>query len=202
MILVLEDNKALRMIIRKALEKAGYEVKTAENGKEGLEILKKATPDLIISDVIMPEMDGFEFLKAIRKKHPLIPFTFLTVKSELDDYSKGYELGATDYLTKPFDVDVLLKKVKKRIDSGKLLKEIIEKGKKEVDLGKILPVDLISSLKENKIDCEIMISSPAGKGSIEIKKGKIKKSTFDKWEDKDALLRIAGLNKGKVEIER
>lgn len=201
MILVLEDNKALRMIIRKALEKAGYEVKTAENGKEGLKILKKDIPDLIISDVIMPEMDGFEFLKEIRKKYPLIPFTFLTVKSELDDYSKGYDLGATDYLTKPFDVDVLLKKVEKRIASGKLLKEIIEKGKKEVDLGKILAVDLITSLKENKIDCKITISSPTGKGSVEIKKGKIEKSTFDKWEDKDALLRIAGLNKGKIKIE-
>jgi DNA-binding response OmpR family regulator len=202
MILILEDNKALRMIIRKALEKAGYEVKTAENGKEGLKILKKATPDLIISDIIMPEMDGFEFLKAIRKKHPLIPFTFLTVKSELDDYTKGYELGATDYLTKPFDVDVLLNKVKKRIASGKLLKDIIEKGKNTVDLENILAVDLISSLKENKIDCKLTISSPYGKGSIELKKGKIKKSVFDVAEDKEALLRIAGLNKGKIKIER
>ena len=202
MILVLEDNKALRMIIRKALEKAGYEVKTAENGKEGLKILKEATPDLIISDVIMPEMDGFEFLKTIRKKHPLIPFTFLTVKSELDDYTKGYELGATDYLTKPFDVDVLLNKVKKRIASGKLLKDIIEKGKNTVDLENILAVDIISSLKENKIDCKLTISSPSGKGSIELKKGKIKKSVFDVAEGKEALLRIAALNKGKIKIER
>lgn len=202
MILVLEDNKALRMIIRKALEKAGYKVKTAENGEEGLKILEEETPDLIISDVIMPEMDGFEFLKKIRKKHPVVPFTFLTVKSELEDYSKGYELGATDYLTKPFDVEFLLKKVEKRIASGKILKEIIEEGKNTVDLGKILPVDLISSLKENKIDCKITISSPAGNGSIEIKKGKIKKSIFENLEDKNALLKIAGLNKGKIEIER
>jgi DNA-binding response OmpR family regulator len=202
MILVLEDNKALRMIIRKALEKVGYEVKTAENGKEGLKILEKETPDLIISDVIMPEMDGFEFLKKIRKKHPLVPFTFLTVKSELDDYSKGYELGATDYLTKPFDVEILLKKVEKRIASGKILKEIIKKGENTANLGKILPVDLINSLKENKIDCKIIISSPAGDGSIEIKKGKIKKSAFDKMEDKKALLKIVGLNKGKIKIER
>lgn len=202
MILVLEDNKALRMIIRKALEKAGYKVKAAENGKEGLKIFKKEIPDLIISDIIMPEMNGFEFLKTIRKKHPLIPFTFLTVKSELDDYTKGYELGATDYLTKPFDVDVLLKKVKKRIASGKLLKDIIEKGKNTVDLEKILAVDLISSLKEAKIDCKLTISSPVGEGSIELKKGKIKKSAFDVAEDKEALLRIAALNKGKIKIER
>jgi DNA-binding response OmpR family regulator len=202
MILLLEDNKALRLIIRKGLEKAGYEVKTAENGKEGLKILNEETPDLIISDIIMPEMDGFEFLKKIRKKHPLIPFTFLTVKSNLDDYEKGYELGATDYLTKPFDVDILLEKVKKRIASGKLLKEIVEKGKNTVDIGKIMAVDLISSLKENKIDCKLMISSPVGNGSIEIEKGKIKKSTFDKMKDKNALLKIAGLNKGKIKIER
>jgi len=202
MILVLEDNKALRMIIRKALEKAGYEVKTAENGEEGLKILEEETPDLIISDVIMPEMDGFEFLKKIRKKHLLVPFTFLTVKSELEDYSKGYELGATDYITKPFDVEILLKKVEKRIASGKILKEIIEEGENTVDLGKILPVDLITRLKENKIDCKIKISSPAGNGRVEIEKGKIKKSSFENLEDKQALLKIAGLHKGKIEIER
>lgn len=202
MILVLEDNKALRLIIRKGLEKAGYEVKTVENGKEGLKILEKESPDLIISDVIMPEMDGFEFLKRVRKKHPLIPFTFLTVKSELEDYEKGYELGATDYLTKPFDIETLLKKVKKRIASGKLLNEIVEKGKNAVDLGKILAIDLISSLKESKIDCNLMIDSPDGKGSVEIKNGKIKKSTFDNEEDKNALSKIAGLKKGKIKIER
>ena len=202
MILVLEDNKALRMIIRKALEKAGYTVRTAENGKEGLKALKEETPDLIISDVIMPEMDGFEFLKKIRKKHPLIPFTFLTVKSEFDDYSKGYEMGATDYLTKPFDVDILLKRVEKRIKSGKLLREIIEKGKKSVDLKEILAVDLINSLKTNKIDCTLKIDTPSGKGKVEIKKGKIKESKFEEVKNKNALSRIAGLNKGKIKIER
>jgi len=202
MILVLEDNKALRIIVRKALEKAGYDVRTAENGKEGLKVLKEEIPDLILSDVIMPVMDGFEFLKAIRKKHPLIPFTFLTVKSELDDYTKGYELGATDYLTKPFDVDILLKRVEKRIKSGKLLREIIEKGKDTVNLGEILTVDLISSLKEHKVDCKLVITSPAGKGSVEIKKGKIKKCKFTDVEDGNALPRIAGLNKGKIKIER
>ena len=202
MILVLEDNKALRMVIRKALEKAGYVVKTVENGKEGLKILDEETPDLIISDVIMPEMDGYEFLKKVRKINPLTPFTFLTVKSELDDYDKGYELGATDYLTKPFEVEILLKKVEKRIASGKTLKEIIKEGKNTADLGKISPVDLIGSLKENKIDCKLIISSLAGNGSVEIEKGKIKKSVFDNLEGKNALLKIAGLNKGKIEIER
>jgi DNA-binding response OmpR family regulator len=202
MILVLEDNKALRIIIRKALEKAGYTVRTAETGKEGMKVLQEEVPDLIISDIIMPEMDGFEFLKKVRKKYPLIPFTFLTVMSELDDYSKGYELGATDYLTKPFEIDVLLKKVKKRVESGKLLKEIIEKGKKEVDLENILITDLIHSLNEQKFDCTLSISSPLGKGMVEIEKGKIKKSKFGDLEDKSALSRIAGLNKGKIKIER
>jgi DNA-binding response OmpR family regulator len=202
MILLLEDNKALRIIIRKALEKEEYKVRTAENGKEGLKVLEEETPDLIISDVIMPEMDGFEFLKKVRKKYPLIPFIFLTVKSELDDYSKGYELGATDYLTKPFDVEALLKKVKKRVESGRLLKEIIDKEKNEVEVGEISIVDLINSLKEQKINCKLLISSSVGKGSVEIEKGKVKKSEFDDLKDKDALLRIAGLKKGRIKIER
>ena len=202
MILLLEDNKTLRIIIRKALEKEKYKVRTVENGKEGLKVLEEENPDLIISDVIMPEMDGFEFLKKVRKKYSLIPFIFLTVKSELDDYSKGYELGATDYLTKPFDVEALLKKVKKRVVAGRLLKEIIDKEKNEVEVGEISIVDLINSLKEQKINCKLLIFSPVGEGGVEIEKGKVKKSKFDDLEDKDALSRIAGLKKGKIKIER
>jgi DNA-binding response OmpR family regulator len=111
-------------------------------------------------------------------------------------------MGATDYLTKPFDVDILLKRVQKRIKSGKLLREIIEEGKDSVALKEILAVDLINSLKTHRIDCKLMIDSPLGKGKIEIKKGKIKKSTFDDTEDKNALSRIAGLKQGKIQIER
>lgn len=202
MILVLEDNKALKMIMRKALEKEGYEVKAVANGKEGLEVLNEETPELIISDVVMPEMDGFEFLKKVRKKHPLIPFTFLTVKSEIKDYSKGYKLGATDYLTKPFKVKTLLKKVNKRLKSAKLLKEILEEGKKEIDIEEIMLIDLVNSLKKQKLDCILSISSSQGNGEIKIDKGKIKKSSFNDLKDKKALSKIVGLNKGKVKIER
>jgi hypothetical protein len=71
-----------------------------------------------------------------------------------------------------------------------------------VDLKEILAIDLINSLKTNKIDCTLNIETPSGKGEIEIKKGKIKESKFEDVKNKDALSRIAGLNKGKIKIER
>ncbi|MEO0293528.1 MAG: response regulator [candidate division WOR-3 bacterium] len=201
MILVVEDNKALRMILKKALQRAGYEVRVAENGEEGLKVLNEETPELIISDVVMPEMDGFEFIKKVREKFPIIPFIFLTVKSEIDEYSKGYELGATDYITKPFNGALLVKKVKKRLEASRLMKEIVDRKRSEVEIDKIFIVEFINTLKEQKVDCRLLISSPFGDGIVEIKGGKIKKSKIADLEGEKALSKIASLNKGEIKIE-
>lgn len=109
-ILIIEDNPDVRENTAEILELSNYEVVTAENGKEGVKAASEALPDLIICDVMMPELDGFGVLR-ILSQNPVtatIPFIFLTAKTEKSDFRKGMSLGADDYITKPFDdVDLL-----------------------------------------------------------------------------------------------
>lgn len=109
-ILIIEDNPDVRENTAEILELSNYEVVTAENGKEGVKAASEALPDLIVCDVMMPELDGFGVLR-ILSQNPVtanIPFIFLTAKTEKSDFRKGMSLGADDYITKPFDdVDLL-----------------------------------------------------------------------------------------------
>ena len=109
-ILVVEDDLAMSSGIRDVLEMNGYRVQLAENGVEGLKVLETFRPDLIISDIMMPEMDGFEFLEHVRR-HPVwaaVPFIFLTAKGQRPDIRAGKQLGADDYLVKSVDLEDLL----------------------------------------------------------------------------------------------
>lgn len=119
-ILLIEDNKDILENLTEYLELEGYKVLFANNGKEGLELAIKFIPDLIICDVLMPEMDGHEVLRLIldtAKTHE-IPFIFSTSNSEKVDRTKAIELGADDYIIKPFELETLLVMSKKWINSG------------------------------------------------------------------------------------
>ncbi len=119
-ILLIEDNKDILENLTEYLELEGYKVLFASNGKEGLELAIKFIPDLIICDVLMPEMDGHEVLRLIldtAKTHE-IPFIFSTSNSEKVDRTKALELGADDYIIKPFELETLLVMSKKWINSG------------------------------------------------------------------------------------
>lgn len=116
-ILLIEDNSDIRENTSEILSLANYEVLTAENGKIGVELAKKAKPDLIVCDIMMPELDGYGVLH-ILSKDPItvsIPFIFLTAKTERTDIRKGMTLGADDYLTKPFDDTELLNAIETRL---------------------------------------------------------------------------------------
>ena len=112
-ILLIEDEQAIRESLTEMLEISGHEVSSASNGKEGLQKLADHTPDIIISDVMMPEMDGFEFLKTIRKdtENSMIPVIMLTAKVDMESKLLGLELGADDYITKPFEFKELNLKI-------------------------------------------------------------------------------------------
>lgn len=116
-IALIEDNQEMRENIEEILELANYEVVTAENGKKGVALIKHELPDLILCDIMMPELDGYGVLYMVGKdpKTASIPFIFLTAKSEKDDFRKGMNLGADDYLTKPFDDTQLLEAVERRL---------------------------------------------------------------------------------------
>src|SRR6185503_10573124 len=110
-ILVVEDDAALLQGLRDILELSGYQVLTGRTGVEGLAVLEKQLPDLIVSDINMPQMDGYQFYSQVRAKPDWVslPFIFLSAKSEKDDVRRGKLLGADDYIIKPFEeVDLLV----------------------------------------------------------------------------------------------
>lgn len=111
-ILLVEDEATLAMIIADMLVREGYEVILAANGAEGLDVFMSGCPDAVIADVMMPRMDGFEMVRRIRAVNGEVPVIFLTAKSAIDDIVEGFELGANDYLKKPFRMEELLVRLK------------------------------------------------------------------------------------------
>ena len=111
-ILLVEDDSTLSFIVQDALTREGFEVICAPNGEAGLKIFNEANPDIIVADVMMPRMDGFEMVRIIRLTSPSVPVLFLTARTALDDVVKGFELGANDYIRKPFQILELAVRIK------------------------------------------------------------------------------------------
>jgi CRP/FNR family transcriptional regulator, cyclic AMP receptor protein len=124
-ILLIEDNDDIRENTAEILALAHYKVTTAANGKLGVEMAMEYKPDLIICDIMMPVLDGYGVLHAIQKNEDIknTPFIFLTAKTERSDFRKGMELGADDYITKPFDGTELLNAVDSRLKKLDVLKQ-------------------------------------------------------------------------------
>lgn len=160
-ILIIEDNPDIRDNTQELLTLASYQVYSAENGKKGVEVAIREKPDLIICDIMMPELDGYGVLHVLSKRDDTsaIPFIFLTAMTEKSEIRKGMELGADDYLTKPFDDTELLNAIEARLkkmnirqksyaptmegfealvhDAGNILKlDDLGKGKKTITLKK------------------------------------------------------------------
>lgn len=127
-ILLIEDNPDVRENTEELLELAGYDVITAENGKIGIKEAKENLPDLILCDIMMPVMDGYDviYYLSIDPKTSCIPFIFLTAKSEKTDFRKGMELGADDYLTKPFEEVELIKAIERRLNKSQQIKDLFQ----------------------------------------------------------------------------
>ncbi len=122
-ILVIDDNTDIRENTAEILELAGYKTFTAENGKRGVEVAMKERPSVIVCDIMMPELDGYGVLHLLRKNPDTqnIPFIFLTAKTERSDFRKGMEMGADDYITKPFEDIELLNAVEIRLKKSEIL---------------------------------------------------------------------------------
>jgi len=122
-ILIIDDNTDIRENIAEILSLAGFETYAAENGKKGVELAMQHVPDLIICDIMMPELDGYGVLHLL-KRNPAtehIPFIFLTAKAERSDFRKGMGMGADDYITKPFDDIELLDAIEVRLKKQDVL---------------------------------------------------------------------------------
>ncbi|WP_212006190.1 response regulator [Chitinophaga sp. HK235] len=153
-ILLIEDNKDIRDNLAEILALANYNVLTAANGKEGVTIALEQQPDLIVCDIMMPVLDGYGVLHMLHKNESLrpIPFIFLTAKTERTDVRKGMEMGADDYITKPFEGAELLSAIESRL---KRCAEIRQQDAFGINglhtlLSSTSGKDLLSSLKEDR----------------------------------------------------
>jgi len=111
-ILVVEDDPALLRGLKDNLESQGYEVRTANDGQKGLDALSKDRPDLLLLDLMLPKVNGYEICRVARSRQMDMPIIMLTAKGQEDDIVRGLELGADDYVTKPFSIRELLARVK------------------------------------------------------------------------------------------
>jgi len=171
-LLLVEDETSILFSVQRILELSGdYEVITAANGKTAVEKLAQVIPDLIISDIAMPEMDGIEFCKHVRKSESTrsIPFIFLTAKKER--ILEGIQTGSDDYIVKPFKVDELLVKIKsifQRIESRRE-EALVQKGTlSDYNLDEILELCM-----RNAFSGELVLRNGSDEGSIVLEKGEI-----------------------------
>ena len=111
-VLLVEDEQTLAMIIKDTLEENDFIIHTANDGEEGLSLFFELHPDVLVADVMMPKMDGFEMVRRIRQTDKQTPVLFLTARSAINDVVEGFELGANDYLKKPFGIQELIIRIK------------------------------------------------------------------------------------------
>lgn len=153
-ILIVEDNRDVRENLSELLTLSGYDTIVATNGKEGVEAALAHLPDLILCDIMMPEMDGYTVLRILSKNDTTspIPFLFLSAKTELSDVRKGMTMGADDYITKPFDDVELLDTIEYRLKKNKSHTSLTSSGQAIVNLP--TAEQALSALPESLTDSE------------------------------------------------
>lgn len=145
-ILVVEDDKNLRKLIVTCLEKASYTVFETHNGEEALDLMDKEYVDLIVTDIMMPEMDGYELIKSLREANYNTPILIITAKEDIEDKKQGFNLGADDYMVKPINIDELILRVKS------LLRRSNQANERKIKIGEVeLDYDKLEVKKQEKV---------------------------------------------------
>jgi len=168
-ILIVEDDAGIQMILRDALTSQGYQVTAADDGMKGLELAKELKPALIILDVMLPLMGGFEVCKNIRKEGIVSPILMLTVKDEELDKVLGLELGADDYVTKPFSLKELTARVKallRRVEDYQEEMSVFRFGDVELDFHKYESRKAGKDLGLSPLELKILKLMIARKGKV------------------------------------
>ena len=145
-ILVVEDDKNLRKLIITYLQRNKYNTYEATNGEEALNVLDQSYIDLIVSDIMMPKMDGYELIKSLREAKYEVPILIITAKSEIEDKKEGFLLGADDYMVKPIDIEEMLLRIQVLLRRSKSASE------KKIQIGDLLlNYNQLSVIKKDKV---------------------------------------------------
>ena len=137
-IVVVDDEPSIRELLVASLHFAGYEVETAASGSEAIEVISRTKPDMIILDVMLPDIDGFTVTRRIRQEGITAPVLFLTARDSVADRVKGLDLGADDYITKPFSPSVLVARIKAHLAQYDRLKQAGGVDRNQLQLGSVL----------------------------------------------------------------
>ena len=145
-ILVVEDDKNLRKLITTYLQRNKYNTYEATNGEEALNVLDQSYIDLIVSDIMMPKMDGYKLIKSLREAKYDVPILIITAKSEIEDKKEGFLLGADDYMVKPIDIEEMLLRIQVLLRRSKSASE------KKIQIGDLLlNYNQLSVIKKDKV---------------------------------------------------
>ena len=156
-ILVVEDEQAMLIGLRDNLEIEGYEVDTADNGADGLKKILENEYSLVILDVMLPQMSGFDVCRTVRKREKKVPIVLLTAKGEEIDKVFGLEIGADDYITKPFSLRELLARIKAILRRTATIESDVEQGKLPKKIGR-LQVNFTSYVATDETGAEVKLS--------------------------------------------
>lgn len=195
-IVVVEDEKDIRESLKELLEAEGYHVLEASNGKEGFEVIMAEQPDLVLCDVNMPEMNGFELLDTLNQNlsdenKPFPSFMFLTALTEVEDFSAGLSLGAEDYITKPFEIEDLFARIRKRLDRRD---QLIKMGSQRLrtDKSKILAKRIALPLQDGleliEMQAIVFVSAERSYCNFHLSDGRVILVSKPMKEYEDALL--------------
>ena len=194
-VLIVDDNETLLLALEFNLQRAGYHVFKATDGNEALAIARKEHPDIIVSDIAMPEMDGIELCRQLRSMSEFtdVPFIFLTAHGEPEERVKGLRTGADDYVVKPFDIeelitriDILYEKTKQRKVTENLAGRIEE----------ISIADILQVLEQTGKEGKVLIKTDKREGAIFIKRGMVTCCEYGDLRGEDAFVELMQKDRG------
>lgn len=201
-ILIAEDEPMTRSVLETALER-NYDLVFAVDGKKALEEAIKGQPDLVISDMMMPVMDGMEFLKRLRETPGIArtPFLFLTAKGDVEDKIAGLERGADEYLSKPFSVRELQLRVERLVEESRLRRGAA--GVLQGQLAEVALPDVLQIISNNQKTGELVIETADKRNMAKVffRDGQIVHTTFGKFKGLKALFRLLSLEQGSFLFE-
>ncbi len=205
-LLVVEDNQLMQRMMRELFEGEGYRVVVARNGREALQEFEPHAPEVIISDIIMPVMDGWEFCEKVRSNPATaeIPFLFVTTAREVPDRIRGLRMGADDYITKPFSEGELLARVERILAKVERLRTLEAQGGTTLTghTSHLPLTDLFQSLSLNGKSGVVRLTDASGTcGEVHLQDGRIVHAVLGEMEGRKALFRRVEWEESRFEMD-
>jgi DNA-binding response OmpR family regulator len=210
-ILIVEDEPGMIELLSVALEDEGFIISIANNGQQGLQKVETENPDLIISDVMMPDMDGYEFCQQLRDnpKTATIPFIFLTAKKDVSDRVRGLNLGADDYISKPFHVVEVVARIKtlmQRVQrSRSAAPQATAAPETEADfsgdLEKISIGEVVQTIALTKKNGRLVVTNGNRHGEVYFREGIVMYAEVDRKKGEEAVYRLLSWTNGQFRFE-